>query len=138
MLSRLALKSFAVALAAAAALTAFSSAHAQTVRRTAGDGADLMARPYGTTPGQENRPINGSTRDANGNRVIVNGEYVGSAYSSGALNNGVGSGMTGASTNVTAVGNLLNVLVSGNNNTVIVNSEQENSGDTTAIVNGGR
>ncbi len=125
-----------------AALTLISSASAQVVRRSTGDGADVMARPYGTSPGQENAPISGSTRDANGNRVIVNGMYVGDQYSqssSDLLTYGVGRSRTGASggTTATAVGNMLNVNVVGNNNTVIVNSDQENEGDQSVILNGG-
>lgn len=125
-------------LLAAAALTLISPASAQTVRRTSGDGADVMARPYGTTAGQENQPMTGSTRDANGNRVIVNGMYADSTYSSSdGLTYGVSRGMTGASTNASAIGNSLNVIVAGNYNTVIVTANQENSGDQTVVLNGG-
>ena len=123
---------------AVATLTLISPASAQTVRRSSGDGADAMARPYGTTAGEENQPMTGSTRDANGNRVIVNGMYVGGSYSSSdGLTYGVSRGTTGASTNATAIGNSLNVVVSGKYNTVIVNSTQENSGDQTVVLNGG-
>jgi holdfast attachment protein HfaA len=97
-----------------------------------------MARPYGTTAGQENQPMSGSTRDANGNRVIVNGMYVDNSYSStDGLTYGVSRGTTGASTNASAIGNSLNVVVGGKYNTVIVNSTQDNSGDQTVILNGG-
>lgn len=125
-----------------AALTLISSASAQVVRRSTGDGSDVMARPYGTSPGQENAPITGSTRDGNGNRVIVNGMYVGNNYSSSSsdlLTYGVGRSGTGTSggTTATAVGNLLNVDVVGNYNTVIVNADQQNEGDQTVILNGG-
>ncbi|MFO1238450.1 MAG: holdfast anchoring protein HfaA [Alphaproteobacteria bacterium] len=132
-------KALSTLLAAAAALTLISPVSALTVRRSSGDGADVMARPYGTAPGEENQPMTGSTRDANGNRVIVNGSYVDDTYSSesGGLHYGVSRGTTGASTNATAVGNLLNVVVSGKYNTVIVNSTQDNSGDQTVILNGG-
>ena len=83
--------------------------------------------------------MTGSTRDANGNRVIVHGMFTDNTYSSstGGLSYGVSRGMTGASTNATAVGNLLNVVVSGRYNTVIVNSSQDNTGDQTVILNGG-
>lgn len=127
-----------VLLLAAASLTLISPASAQTVRRSSGDGSDEMARPYGTTPGEENQPMTGSTRDANGNRVIVNGMYVDNSYSStGGLTYGVSRSMTGASTNASAIGNSLNVVVAGSYNTVIVNSTQENTGDQTVILNGG-
>lgn len=131
---------FGAAALALATLTLISSASAQVVRRSSGDGADAMAEPFGMSPGEENQPMSGSTRDANGNRVIVNGMYVGDQYSSTSdpLTYGVSNGMTGASTNTTAVGNLLNVNVAGNYNTVIINSDQQNSGNQTAIVNGGK
>ena len=125
---------------AVASLTLISPASAQTVRRSSGDGADAMARPYGTSPGEENQPMTGSTRDTNGNRVIVDGQYVGDQYrrtSEDLLTYGVGRGSTGASTNATAVGNMLNVTVLGNNNTVIVNSDQQNSGNQSVVLNGG-
>jgi len=124
---------------AAVAVTFISPASAQAVRRSSGDGADVMARPYGTTPGQENAPIEGSTRDANGNRVIVNGVYAGSSYTSQeGLTYGVGRSSSGAGTATgTAIGNNLNVVVSGNYNTVIVTADQNNSGDQTVVLNGG-
>lgn len=86
----------------------------------------------------------GSTRDSNGNRIIVDGiiQSGASGYSrqSGGVSSsysGVGGqgGYTGGST---AIGNNLNVVVQGNRNTVIVNSTQNNSGNVTAgtTVNG--
>ncbi len=125
--------------AAVAMVTVISPASAQTYRRSTGDGADTMARPYGTTPGQENQPMVGSTRDANGNRVIVNGVYAGSSYTNqDGLTYGVGRNSAGAgSATGTAIGNSLNVIVGGNYNTVIVTADQNNSGDQTVILNGG-
>ena len=81
----------------------------------------------------------GSTRDANGNRLIVNGLMqtgVG-AYSStsGGVSSqgGIGSGNGGATIGgSTAIGNSLNVVVQGNWNTVIVNSSQVNNGEVRA------
>ena len=132
---------YRIALLAAAtlAVTVISPASAQTVRRSSGDGADTMARPYGTTAGQENQPMTGSTRDANGNRVIVNGVYAGSSYTDqDGLTYGVGRNSSGAgSATGTAIGNNLNVVVSGNYNTVIVTADQNNSGDQTVVLNGG-
>ncbi len=83
--------------------------------------------------------MEGSTRDANGNRVIVNGVYAGSSFSSQeGLIYGVGRGTSGAGTATgTAIGNNLNVVVSGNYNTVIVTADQNNSGDQTVVLNGG-
>lgn len=83
--------------------------------------------------------MNGSTRDANGNRVIVNGVYAGSSYTSqDGLTYGVGRNSAGAgSATGTAIGNSLNVVVAGSYNTVIVTADQNNSGDQTVILNGG-
>jgi len=120
------------------ALTVISPASAQVVRRSSGDGADVMARPYGTTPGEENQPMTGSTRDANGNRVIVNGMYVNDTYSSqDGLTYGVGRRNISSGVNASIIGNSLNVVVQGSNNVVVVNSNQDNSGDQTVILNGG-
>jgi len=84
------------------------------------------------------RPATGSTRDANGNRLIVNGiiQSGASAYSqsSGGVASaysGAGNGSTGIAGS-TAIGNSLNVVVQGNWNTVIINSRQTNTGNITA------
>lgn len=85
------------------------------------------------------RPQTGSTRDANGNRLIVDGiiQAGASAYSS--VSGGVSSSFSGtggrggtAIGGSTAIGNSLNVVVQGNHNTVIVNSTQVNNGTITA------
>ncbi|HWQ86434.1 holdfast anchoring protein HfaA [Brevundimonas sp.] len=90
---------------------------------------------YGGSRYTTARPQTGSTRDANGNRLIVNGiiQAGASAYSS--ASGGVSSSFTGAGNNggtaiggSTAIGNNLNVVVQGNHNTVIVNSTQVNNG----------
>ncbi len=99
---------------------------------------------YGRTAGAENRPVDVSTRDANGNRVIVDGLILTgedqSTFSStsGAVDAfaGVGAGSGGAS----AIGNNLVVVTQGNYNTVIVTSKQTNTGSVTAgatLANGG-
>lgn len=132
-----------VALAAAAfAVTVISPADAQAASMTSKAGADAMSVPYGQRAGEENQPATGSTRDANGNRTIVNGMYTDSTYSSTSQNGltyGVGRSSTGTGTGTsgTAIGNSLNVVVAGRYNTVIINSTQENSGDQTVILNGG-
>ena len=94
---------------------------------------------YGRVNGQENRPVAYGTRDANGNRVIIDGliqtgvdqssysRQDGGSWSDGG---GVGS-QTGTST---AIGNNLVVITQGNWNTVIVTSVQTNTGDVTAGV----
>jgi len=92
---------------------------------------------YGGARYSTAQPQTGSTRDANGNRLIVNGiiQSGASAYSS--TSGGVGNNYTGAGRGQTiggstAIGNSLNVVVQGNHNTVIVNSSQVNNGNVTA------
>ena len=83
----------------------------------------------------------GSTRDANGNRLIVDGIIQAGASSYQSQNSGVSSSYAGAGSSsdggtviggATAIGNSLNVVVQGNHNTVIVNSRQTNTGNITA------
>ena len=82
----------------------------------------------------------GSTRDQNGNRLIIDGIIQGgaSAYSrqSGGVSNTYtgagGSSGPGAIGGSTAIGNNLNVVVQGSHNTVIVNSRQTNTGNVSA------
>lgn len=81
----------------------------------------------------------GSTRDQNGNRLIVDGiiQAGASSYSrqSGGVSNtysGAGSGHGTTIAGSTAIGNNLNVVVQGSHNTVIVNSRQTNTGNVTA------
>lgn len=102
-------------------------------------GAGAYQAGYGGARYATSRPQTGSTRDANGNRLIVDGliQAGASAYSS--ASGGVSSSYSGAGgTNgtaiggSTAIGNSLNVVVQGNHNTVIVNSSQVNNGNVTA------
>jgi holdfast attachment protein HfaA len=103
---------------------------------------------YGMTAGQENQAINPSLRDANGNLTVVNGQFTSSSFSrqtgvqsmgtisSGSLSS-LGTSSSGVGTNystASAIGNSLNVVTVGNNNTVIVNSTQINNGNQTATV----
>jgi holdfast attachment protein HfaA len=103
---------------------------------------------YGMSAGEENASISGSTRDANGNRVFINGVEQGVAYP--VTDNdpqfsqmfgtqfGVNAGTTTttAGGSATAIGNALNVTVDGSWNTVIVNSKQTNNGNQNATLNG--
>jgi holdfast attachment protein HfaA len=75
-------------------------------------------------------PINPSTRDENGNRVIVSGRMEIEGALTGGLQDSFATGI-GASS---AIGNQLNVVTQGNYNTVIVDSTQINNGDITAVV----
>ena len=91
---------------------------------------------YGRVSGQENRMVDYSTRDANGNRVIVDGVMLTGddqstfTRSGGSLDSYSGAGSLGG--NSTAIGNNLVVITQGSYNTVIVNSTQTNNGDVTA------
>lgn len=92
---------------------------------------------YGRTRGQEERAVDVSTRDANGNRVLLDGVIVtgsdNSVYSQ-SKTYGAGDSYSGAGAlgGATAIGNNLSVVVNGNYNTVIVNSTQINNGNVTA------
>ncbi len=107
---------------------------------------------YGMVAGQENQAINPSLRDANGNLTVINGQFTSSSFSkqtgvqsmgtisSGALSS-LGTSTAGVGTTygtATAIGNSLNVITVGNNNTVVVNSSQTNNGNqsATASING--
>ncbi|RZJ32129.1 MAG: holdfast attachment protein HfaA [Brevundimonas sp.] len=120
--------------AAVAALALSGPAMAQSAGSS---GMGSYAAGYGGSRYTTAQPQSGSTRDANGNRLIVNGiiQSGASAYSStsggvGYAGSASGNGQTiGGST---AIGNSLNVVVQGNHNTVIVNSTQVNNGNVTA------
>lgn len=101
-------------------------------------------RPYGQNAAQAGSAYSGT--NSAGNRVIVNGIMqtgVGVSPQINAMNgmnlNVAGTTGTGTQTGsqyapayATAIGNQLNVNVTGNYNTVIVNSSQVNNGDVSA------
>jgi holdfast attachment protein HfaA len=118
------------ALGAAAIFAAtLSGASAQTPERL-GD----FERPFGGGYGSIEDPIEASTRDANGNRLVVNGRIV---LGQGSLTGGLTDGGTGLDqTGLFAVGNQLNVITQGSWNTVIIDSTQINNGDINAELNG--
>ena len=89
-------------------------------------------RPFGLGYGAVESPIETSTRDANGNRVIVNGRFA----NEGSLSGGLMDQAFGADAGLYAVGNQLNVITQGNWNTVIIDSTQINNGDVTAVIQG--
>jgi holdfast attachment protein HfaA len=101
--------------------------------------------PYGMSAGQENQAINPSLRDSNGNLTVVNGQFTSSTFSrqtgvqsmgtisSGTLSS-LGTSSGAAYGSATAIGNSLNVVTIGSNNTVIVNANQINNGNQTATV----
>lgn len=103
---------------------------------------------YGMNAGQENQAVNPNLRDQNGNLTVVNGQFTSSSFtrqtgvqsmgtiSSGSLSS-LGTGVSGVGQiygTATAIGNSLNVVTIGNNNTVVVNSSQINNGDQNANV----
>ena len=129
-----------VLFAAAAALALGGSAAAQSASSTASQ------FKYGYNaggPGEFSRGIDVTTRDANGNKIIVDGvTQIGSDQSvfsrgsvGGAFDSFSGAGALGGNT---AIGNSLNVTVQGNYNTVVVNSTQINNGNVSAssVLNG--
>ncbi|HEY2836337.1 MAG TPA: holdfast anchoring protein HfaA [Rhizomicrobium sp.] len=85
----------------------------------------------------QNTPSNFSLRDSNSNLTLVNGQFVGSSFSSatgvGATNAMGGVGAPGSiNGQATAIGNSLNVVVVGSHNTTVVDSNQINNGNQTA------
>ena len=125
---------FVISAGLCAGLLAFGAAQAQSM----GTNSSSFNAGYGRSSGDENRPVNFSMRDANGNLTIVDGvmntgrdqsTLAGSSIYEGAGYSGVGASYT---TGATAIGNNLNVVTSGNYNTVIINSSQTNNGAVTA------
>ena len=119
-----------------AALTAV--AVAPSAQAQAASTVSEFERPYGFGYGQESQPYSARSRDASNNRVVMNGLIEGGTGLGTSLYTGWGqtegaSGMIGSGT---AVGNQLNVITNGNNNTVIIDSTQINNGDQSVVLNG--
>lgn len=136
-----------MSLATAAAVVALGVCGVAAAQSMSTNSASFNAG-YGRSSGQESRMVDFSTRDANGNRVIVDGVMLtgsdqsvySSSRSSGSLDAYSGVGGVGGYAGSTAIGNNLTVITQGNNNTVIVNSTQTNNGNVTAgsnVVKGG-
>lgn len=127
---------------AAAALSLAGAASPVLAQSMTTNSADFNAG-YGRRAGSENHPVDVSTRDANGNRVIIDGIIqTGEDQSSFSFGSGAGESYSGVGSlggGSTAIGNSLVVVTQGNYNTVIVNSSQINNGNVTAgtRVNGG-
>ncbi|KQW71103.1 endonuclease [Phenylobacterium sp. Root77] len=128
-----------LAFASVASLLGVASAHAQSMTTNS---ADFNAG-YGRRAGSENHPVTFATRDANGNRVIIDGLIqTGEDQSSFSFGSGAGEAYSGVGSlggGSTAIGNSLVVVTQGNYNTVIVNSTQTNNGAVSAgtTLNGG-
>jgi len=111
-----------------------------TAQSAGSSGMGSYQAGYGGSRYTTARPQSGSTRDQNGNRLIVDGIIQAGASSYSSATGGVSSSFSGVGggnggTNIggsTAIGNSLNVVVQGNHNTVIVNSTQINNGNVTA------
>ncbi len=98
------------------------------------NGTGDVERAFGMNWESFDRPINPSTRDANGNRTIVNGRMDIEGTLTGGIMDGFASGLGGSTAQ--AIGNQLNVITQGNYNTVIVDSTQINYGDISADTDG--
>lgn len=127
--------------AAAAVVLAGLPAGSAVAQSTGSAGAGQFQAGYGASRYTTAQASRGTTRDANGNRLVVDGiiQQNGSAYSrsdsnasSSIFNGGVGSSGVTNIGGSTAIGNNLNVVVQGNRNTVVVNSNQTNTGAVTA------
>ena len=110
-----------IIMTAIAALT--TPAFADPIPNSSGD----FQRGFGMDGDSFSQPINPSTRDANGNRVIINGQMELQGTLTGGLMDNFATGNAAQ-----AVGNQLNVVTQGNYNTVIVDSTQINNGDVSA------
>ena len=95
-------------------------------------------RPYGYGFGEESQPFSAGSRDAANNRVVINGLLNGGTGLGTSLYTGWGQtdGAAGMLGYGTAVGNQLNVITNGNNNTIIIDATQINNGDQTVVLNG--
>jgi holdfast attachment protein HfaA len=99
-------------------------------------------RPFGFGYGEEQASYDANTRDASGNRIILDGRIMTGMDNSSLSTSSASAGAWSQSTagagfsSGTAVGNQLNVITQGNWNTVIVNSTQINNGDQTTVLNG--
>lgn len=122
-------------------LIAFSLATGlSTLGATAGSYSDSGSyNGYGAYT--QNQPSNYSLRDSNGNLTVVDGQFTSSnygynqGYQQSTTSGGVGTSGAGAAYGqASAVGNQLNVVTVGNNNTVVVDSTQINNGNQNASV----
>ncbi|MDP1641427.1 MAG: holdfast anchoring protein HfaA [Phenylobacterium sp.] len=119
----------------AAIVASLAGSGAAQAQQMTTNSADFNAG-WGRYAGSENHPVDVSTRDANGNRVIVDGLILtgedqssfSRSWGSADAYAGVGASSGGSS----AIGNNLVVVTQGNYNTVIVNSTQVNNGNVSA------
>ncbi len=140
------------------------SATATAQSNPSGQYAGEFERPYGFAYGEEERTYNANTRDARGNRVIIDGRIVvgddfstlsqsgvygnsfysaGTAFSNSSTFSSSTSSSSSSSSNsqfsgagLNAIGNQLNVITIGDYNNVVIDSEQVNNGDQNVVLNG--
>jgi holdfast attachment protein HfaA len=117
-------------LTAGAALSLAQAASAQTM----GANSASFNAGYGRTAGQENRPVDVTLGDANGNVTVVNGLIQAGASSSVFAHASAGAmdSVSGVGGSASAIGNNLTVVVQGNNNITVVTATQTNTGTVTA------
>ncbi len=113
-------------------LAALALASATPAFAQAAESVGAFERGYGMDNDSWDQPINPSTRDENGNRLVVDGRIMNQST----LFGGLGDGGAGDSLSGTAVGNQLVVVTQGSWNTVIVDSTQINNGDQSVVLNG--
>lgn len=125
---------------AAAGLILTSASQAQVTGQT----GYPETRPYGQEAGDGSQPYKAPGRDANGNRIIINGQVIDGSTGNGGRPQGILSNRTGttlpsggtlARSGVTAVSIGNSVNISGTiGSTIIIN--QTNEADQTVNVNG--
>jgi holdfast attachment protein HfaA len=126
--------SLATIVLAGAAFLAASGANAQTVPSYANE----FTQPYGSSSYDLMTPYDATTRDSAANRVIIDGVIMyGDNIAQSLANKALGGDGTSYSGTGYAIGNQLNVSVSGSYNNVIVDSTQINNGDQTVVINNG-
>lgn len=127
-----------LSVAAAAALLALAAGG--LAQGQSNNGSSLNAGYGRASTSSGNFGVSAGTRDANGNRIIIDGiiqggldqSVISRTSLSGVADSSSGAGFGGA----TAIGNNLSVITQGNWNTVIINSTQINNGDVTANSSG--
>jgi holdfast attachment protein HfaA len=126
------------ALLRTATLGAFALGLAAAASAQEASETGAFEQPYGLTNAQAERAYEArGLRDANGNLTVVNGRIQTAGSLGFGLNTEWGQTDGFGSGSGTAIGNQLNVVVQGSNNTVIVDSTQINNGNQTTILNGG-
>ncbi|MFT6657417.1 hypothetical protein [Maritalea sp.] len=105
-------------------------------------GMDWAEDNFGWTDDEEKSISKFGLRDSNGNVTFTNtfsGFWNGTVFDYGVLSTGTidqngNNGSTGGGINVTVGGNIMNVITSGINNTVIVDADQTNTGDQSSTI----